>query len=80
MLLFLQFCRHALLAGAAEQFTLEIFPAHTLTVLLVQTNSTDSLPAFRAEHGEDGALTSWHSGGILLIILGSARSKQLKRA
>lgn len=66
MLLFLHFHRHALFADWTVFFQLEIFPADPLAVLLVESDGSDPLVTFRAEHGENGALTSWHSGRILL--------------
>ncbi len=66
MFLFLQLHGLALLALWAILFQLQILPGNTLAVLLMEPDSADPLGGFRAEHGENGALTSWHSGRILL--------------
>lgn len=67
MLLFLVFNRHALFADWAVLFQFEILPADPLAVLLVESDGSDPLVTFRAEHGENGALTSWHNWRTLGI-------------
>lgn len=37
-----------------------VLPCLTLTILPMQANSTDPVIADGTEHGENGALTSWH--------------------
>lgn len=61
MLLFLVFYSHALFAHRTVLFQLEILPADPFAVLLVESDGPDPLVTFRAEHGENGALTSWHN-------------------
>ncbi len=76
MLLFLVFYSHALFIHWAVLFQLQILPADPLAVLLVESDGPDPLVTFRAEHGENGALTSWHSGGILEAFAFYARARR----
>lgn len=38
-----------------------LLPALTLLILFMKTQSTQSVTRLLAEHGEYGALTSWHN-------------------
>ena len=76
MFFFLVFYSHALFTNWAILFQLEILPADPLAVLLVESDGPDPLVTFRAEHGENGALTSWHSGETVLTFGASRKGSE----
>ena len=44
-----------------------LFPAFSLLILLMETQSTQSVSRLLAEHGEDCTLSSWHNGPRIRI-------------
>jgi hypothetical protein len=55
-------------ADRAVLLEFDVLPAFTHFILSVETNSADTVPAFRASHRENGTLSSWHSCGSVMIV------------
>ena len=75
MSFFLQLGLHVLAAHGAvlHEFTCVLFPGHAGFILLVETDGSHSVARFGAKDGEDGALSSWHNGGRLLMVLSDCK-------
>src|SRR3989339_1603289 len=75
MSLFLQLRFYVLAAHGAVLHKLArvLLPGNAGFILLVETDGSYSVARFRAEDGEDGALSSWHNGGRLLMVLSDCK-------
>lgn len=74
MLLLLQFGLHVLADARAvfNQLCGMLLPGDSFLILLMQTDRTEAVAGFRAGDRKDGALSTWHSGGILRIFASGA--------
>ena len=77
MPLFLQLRLHVFLANGAvfQKLASMILPSFPHAILLMEPEGSDTVPRFRAEDAEDGALSSWHNGGRLLMSEGRCKEK-----
>ena len=52
-----------------QKFARMLLPRFAHFILLVEADGSYAVAGFRAGDDEDGALTSWHNGGRLLMVL-----------
>ena len=58
-----------------HQFARVLLPGDAGFILLVETDGSHSVARFGAEDTEDGALSSWHNGRRVEMVLSNCKNK-----
>ncbi len=55
-----------------------LLPGHAHFILLVETNGSHAVARFGTANDKDGALSSWHNGQRVMMVLTDCKEKRLK--